>query len=72
MNPLKKLQEVLVLGLVWLPVAAISLFLVDRMEDISGEDWTVYGIVAALVAIAFVATEYILEAVKVDTTYTSE
>ncbi len=69
MKPVKKLQEILVLGLVWLPVAAITLFLVDRMADIKGEDWTVYGILAVLTAVAFVATEYILEAAKVDTDY---
>lgn len=69
MKPVKKLQEILVLGLVWIPVTAIALFVVDKMEDIKGEDWTAYGILAVLIATAFVATEYILEAVRVDTSY---
>jgi len=72
MTPIKKFQELLILGLVWLPVAAITLFLVNTMEDIRGEDWTVYGILAVLVALAFIATEYILEAVRIDTSYSPE
>ena len=69
MTPIKKLYEVLVLGLVWIPLATLAFILVDKMEKIAGEDFTVYGLLVVLVAIGFVATEYILEAIRVDTSY---
>jgi hypothetical protein len=69
MTPIKKLYEVLVLGLVWLPLATLAFLLVDKMEQIAGEDFTVYGILLVLVAVGFVATEYILEAIRVNTSY---
>ena len=70
MTPIKKLYEVLVLGLVWIPAAVAITFMIEK--DITGNDFTVYGLVALIVAITFVATEYILEAVRVDTEYSPD
>lgn len=68
----KRVQELLVLALIWIPVAALSVFVVEKLEALPGEDFTAYGILAVLVLVAFVATEYILEALKFDTSYTPE
>jgi hypothetical protein len=65
----KKLYEVLLLALVWLPITIGLFLLVDKMEHITGEDWTVYGIALGLVALGFAATEALLEAAGIDTTY---
>lgn len=72
MTPLKKLYEVLILGAIWAPIATVLFFMVDKMEDIRGEDWTVYGAALALVVIGFIATEYILESVRVDSAYSPD
>lgn len=68
----KRVQELLALALIWIPVAALSVFVVEKLEALPGEDFTAYGILAVLVLVAFVATEYILEALKFDTSYTPE
>ncbi len=65
----QKLTEILILSLVWVPVAAVSVFLVDKVEEISGHEWGVYGILAVLVALAWAGTEFALESVRVDTSY---
>jgi hypothetical protein len=68
----KRVQELLVLALTWIPVAALSVFVVEKLDELPGEDFTAYGILAVLVLAAFVATEYILEALKFDTSYEPE
>lgn len=65
----KKLYEVVVLGLVWLPAAALATVVIAKEGDIFGGAPTAYVLMAMLVALAFVATEYVLEALKVDTVY---
>jgi len=72
MTPVKKLQELLILGAIWAPVAALVVVLVEHMDDIGGTDFTVYGLLAAIVAAAFVGTELALDQVHVDTSYSPE
>jgi hypothetical protein len=72
MTPVKKLQELLILGAIWAPVAALVVLLVENMTDIGGSDFTVYGLLTVIVAAAFVATELVLSQVHVDTSYSPE
>lgn len=69
MTPIKKLYELLILGAIWIPVAALAVVLVERMDDIGGSDFTVYGLLTAIVVAAFVTTELVLDQVHVDTSY---
>jgi hypothetical protein len=72
MAPIKKLYEVLILGLVWIPIAVVTTLLVHNMDEIKGEDFTAYGLLALLMVGGFIATEYILEAARVDTSYSPD
>jgi hypothetical protein len=72
MTPVKKLQELLLLGAIWAPVAALVILLVERMPDIGGTDFTVYGLLLAIVVAAFVVTELVLSQVHIDTSYSPE
>lgn len=72
MNALKKLQAIGILALVWAPIAVLALIIVEKVNAIIGKENGVYGLLAALVLVAFVITEYLLEAVRVDTSYSPD
>lgn len=72
MTPVKKLYELLILGAIWIPVAALVVVLVENVDDIGGTEFTVYGLLAGLVAAAFVGTELALDQVHVDTSYSPD
>src|SRR5438876_555349 len=63
----KKLAELGILLIVWVPVAVLAAFAVYHGDDIAGKDNAVYALLAALVLVAWVGTEYALEALRVDT-----
>ena len=65
----KKAYEVLILGAVWGPIAALVTVLIARAQDIYGGNRGAYTLMALLVLAGWVATEYILERLKVDTSY---
>lgn len=65
----KKLYELVVLGLIWGPVAALSVLVLDKVEDLAGGERTAYALLAAMVIVAWFATESILETLRIDTNY---
>lgn len=72
MTALKKLQEIGILALVWVPIAVLALIIVERANDITGKENGVFALLAGLVLIAFVGTEYALEVVRADTSYSPD
>lgn len=69
MTMAKRLYELLILALIWLPVAGVAVLVMDTVDHVAGGARTAFAVLALLVILAWLATEYVLEALRVDTGY---
>lgn len=61
----KKLYELLILGVIWGAVAALAVVINEQVVNNRGA----YALMAVMVLATWLATEYILEILKIDTNY---